>query len=222
VALAVLAGVCHPHRAAMRLLAVPLAVLAFHGFAEPLPQPVRHQLVTAHFWHRGCPVSLSQLRLLTLTYWGFDGRVHTGQLVVNRESATPLLRVFRRLYQLRFRIHHMRLVDAYGQGPRPADTTSVFDCRFASPSPCPGTGGTGHWSMHAYGLAVDLNPVENPYVGCGRTRQRSSRPYLDRSRHRRGMVTPAVVRAFRSIGWGWGGAWLGTDRDYMHFSATGH
>jgi hypothetical protein len=76
--------------------------------------------------------------------------------------------------------------------------------------------------MHAYGLAVDLNPVENPYVGCGRSRDPASRPYFDRSRHRKGMVGRRAVRAFRSIGWGWGGAWTGNTKDYMHFSSTGH
>jgi hypothetical protein len=75
--------------------------------------------------------------------------------------------------------------------------------------------------MHAYGLAIDLNPIENPYTGCGRTRIKESVPYLDRSKRRRGMVTPAVVEAFRSVGWGWGGDWTGT-KDYMHFSAIGH
>ena len=74
--------------------------------------------------------------------------------------------------------------------------------------------------MHAYGEAIDLNPVENPYTGCGRTRDRASVPYLDRSRVRRGMVTPAVVQAFASIGWGWGGYWPGSP-DYQHFSANG-
>ena len=76
------------------------------------------------------------------------------------------------------------------------------------------------WSEHAYGEAVDLNTIENPYVGCGRTRERSSLPYLNRSRLRPGMVTPAVVAAFRSIGWGWGGNWTGSTKDYMHCSAT--
>jgi len=76
--------------------------------------------------------------------------------------------------------------------------------------------------MHAYGGAVDLNPTENPYVGCGMSRDKRGRAYLDRSRLRPGMVTPAVVRAFASIGWGWGGGWSGSTKDYMHFSATGH
>ena len=75
--------------------------------------------------------------------------------------------------------------------------------------------------MHAFGEAVDVNPTENPYTGCGRTRDPGSVPYLNRSRHRRGMVTPAVVATFAAIGWGWGGSWSGT-KDYMHFSSTGH
>jgi hypothetical protein len=160
-----------------------------------------------------------------VTHWGFDGRAHTGQLVVNERFAVPLSRVFRRLYELRFPIRHMSFADAYGpSGSRPADgdVTASFECRQAVPSPCTGGTGTGSWSMHAYGEAVDLNPVENPYVGCGMTRDPSARRYLNRSRHLRGMVTPAVVRAFKSIGWGWGGSWSGSTKDYMHFSSTGH
>jgi D-alanyl-D-alanine carboxypeptidase len=68
--------------------------------------------------------------------------------------------------------------------------------------------------MHAYGLAVDLNPVANHYVGCGQSRDPAARPYRDRSRHRPGMVTPGVVNAFHSIRWGWGGAWTGNTKDY--------
>jgi hypothetical protein len=151
--------------------------------------------------------------------------VQTGQLVVNRSFAAPLTKVFRRLYELRFPIRHMRFGDAYGpSGVRPADgdVTYSFECRQAVPSPCTGGSGTGSWSEHAYGRAIDLNPIENPYVGCGRSRERASRPYLNRSRLRRGMVTPAVVQTFRSIGWGWGGSWSGNTKDYMHFSASGH
>jgi hypothetical protein len=211
----------------IRLLALPLAALAltpFQSSIQPLPAPLRAEL-TGRYWHQGCPVSLSQLRLLTVTHWGFDGRTHTGQVVVNARSAAPLARVFRRLYELRFPIRHLLLADAYGPArsrPADGDISGVFECRQAVPSPCVGGTGTGSWSEHAYGEAIDLNPVENPYVGCGQTRDRASRPYLDRSRLRRGMVTPAVVRAFRSVGWGWGGDWSGSTKDYMHFSATGH
>jgi hypothetical protein len=199
----------------MRLLAVPFALLAFHGTIGPVPAPLRTQCVSAHMWHSGCPVGFSQLRVLTVSYWGFDRRVHSGRLVVNARVATPLRTVFGRLYAMRFPIRHMDPVNLNG------DVTASFECRDAAPSPCPGSSPTGHWSMHAYGEAVDLDPQENPYTGCGRTRDPRSVPYLDRSRVRPGMVTPTVVAVFRSIGWGWGGAWTGT-KDYMHFSVNGH
>ena len=208
----------------MRLLALPLAVLAFHATIQPLPKPVRAEL-NGKYWHQGCPVSLSQLRVLTVSYWDWDGNVQQGQMVVNADAAPKLARVFRRLYELRFPIRHMQIDETYGPvsaQPPDGDITGSFECRQAVPSPCSGGTGTGHWSMHAYGLAVDINPVENPYVGCGMTRDKTALKYVNRSRHRKGMVTYAVVQAFRSVGWGWGGSWSGNTKDYMHFSATGH
>jgi hypothetical protein len=136
--------------------------------------------------------------------------------VVNARAVQPLARVFRRLYGLHFPIRRV------GPLPLNGDITASFSCRQASPSPCTRATGTGTWSMHAYGLAVDLNPGENPYVGCGQSRDPSTRRYFDRSRHRRGMVTGRAIQAFASVGWGWGGAWVGTTKDYMHFSSTGH
>jgi hypothetical protein len=209
----------------LRLLALPLALIALESHQstiQPLPTPLERNL-DGRFWQSGCPVPLSELRLLTVTYWGFDGREHEGQLVVNRDSARGLGTVFHKLNALKFPIRHMRLDDMYGpKRARPADgdVSGSFECRRAVPSPC-GTG-SGNWSNHAYGHAVDLNPNENPYVGCGAVYDPRSRPYVDRSRPRKGMVTPAVVRAFESIGWGWGGAWSGSTKDYMHFSSTGH
>jgi D-alanyl-D-alanine carboxypeptidase len=208
----------------IRLLALPFAVLAFHTSIQPLPAPLRAELKPG-FWQPGCPVPLSALRVLTVLHWGFDHRAHIGQVIVNKDAAAPLARVFRRLYVLRFPIHHMRIADHYGptsSQPADGDVSGGFECRQARPSPCsPGTA-TGSWSEHAYGAAVDLNPAENPYVGCGASYTPTTRAYLDRSRLRRGMVTPAVVQAFRSIGWGWGGAWVGSTKDYTHFSASGH
>jgi len=206
------------------LLAIPLAALAFTSSIQPLPAPLEADL-TGTYWRAGCPVPLTQLRLLTVTHWGFDGKQRTGQLVVDKTAAAPLSSVFKQLYTLRVPIRHMLLSDSYGPKsaqPADGDVSGSFECRQAAASPCSKKTTTTHWSNHAYGLAIDLNPVENPYVGCSRTRQRSSLPYLDRSRLRPGMVTPAVVKAFRSIGWGWGGAWTGSTKDYMHFSANGH
>ena len=211
--------------AVLALPAVLLALAPFHSTVKPLPTPVQKQLKAGGFWHRGCPVALSDLRLLTVTHRDFDGQAQTGQLVVNKRAARPLARVFRQLYRLHFPIRHLQLADAYGpkrSRPSDGDVSGSFECRQAVPSPCSGGRGTGTWSMHAYGLAIDLNPRENPYVGCGQSRDPTARRYRDRSRHRPGMVTPRVVQAFRSIGWGWGGAWTGNTKDYMHFSASGH
>jgi hypothetical protein len=224
------AGLVRLQDAVIRVALVPLIALtvaSFHSTIRPLSAPVRAELKSAGVWQQGCPVSLAQLRVLTVTHWGFDKRVHTGQLVVNADATAPLARVFRRLYELRFPIHHMRLADAYGPAssrPPDNDISGSFECRQAVASPCTSKvrKGTGSWSEHAYGRAVDLNPVENPYVGCGMSRDPGSRRYLDRTRLRRGMVTPAVVAAFHSIGWGWGGSWSGATKDYMHFSASGH
>jgi D-alanyl-D-alanine carboxypeptidase len=212
----------------MRILAAALALFAlqpFHWSTHRLTTAERNMVVDAREWHSGCPVSLSGVRVLTVSYWGFDHRVQEGQLVVNAAAAPKLARVFARLYALRFPIRHMALTDEYGPSrlhPADGDVTASFECRQAVPSPCTGGTGTGSWSEHAYGEAVDLNPVENPYVGCGMTRDKTALSYLDRSRVRPGMVTPAVIAAFASVGWGWGGSWSGSTKDYMHFSATGH
>ena len=190
---------------------------AFRGTISPLKPALRAQM-TGVSWHRGCPLPLSRLRLLTLSYRGFDRRSHTGQLIVNRSVATRVVGVFRKLYRANFPLRRMRLVDAYGGSDFrsiEADNTSAFNCRSAT--------GSSNWSNHAYGLAIDINPIENPYVSAnGTTAHRASRLYLNRSRIRRGMAYPggALVRAFHTVGWGWGGYWSGV-KDYQHFSANG-
>jgi hypothetical protein len=113
----------------------------------------------------------------------------------------------------------MRSIDAYvGNDERSlaADNTAAFNCRYAVGP------GSKRWSTHAYGLAIDVNPVENPYLESGRVHPRAGRAYLDRSNLRPGMAVRGglLVSAFASVGWTWGGRWAGTP-DYQHFSATG-
>ncbi len=173
--------------------------------------------MTGVSWRRGCPVGLRDLRLLTLSHWGFDGRSRTGRLIVHRDVAPALVQVFRDLYATRFPIRRMVPVDAYGGSDFrsiEADNTSAFNCRYVE--------GTTRWSNHAYGRAIDVNPIENPYVSGGSTSHPASRPYLDRARRRPGMAYEggALVRAFDRIGWGWGGRWTSV-KDYQHFSLNG-
>lgn len=207
------------------LAAVALALAApapFQSSIAPLSPEVRSQLRKAEVWQPGCPVALSSLRVLTVTHRDWNGRPQTGQLIVNKSVARPLQRVFRKLYGLYFPIRYLSLDAAYKKRPAGGDVSGSFECRKAAASPCTRATTTTSWSNHAYGFAVDLNPVENPYVGCGQSRDPRAQRYRDRGRHRRGMVTRQVVAAFASIGWGWGGSWTGNTKDYMHFSTTGH
>ncbi|MFL5927397.1 MAG: M15 family metallopeptidase [Gaiellaceae bacterium] len=214
--------------AVLVVVAATSAAAAGTRTIAPLTKAQRAAVIRAREWHRGCPVSLSQVRLLSVRYYGFDHRSHWGTVVVNERVAIGLRNVFARLYAIRFPIHHMQFGDTYGSlndVPKDGDFTASFECREASASPCTGVTTnktTGSWSQHAYGEAVDLNPVENPYVGCGMTRDKTALSYLDRARYREGMVNDSVVRAFASIGWGWGGSWTGSTKDYMHFSVNGH
>ncbi len=198
--------------------------------AVPSRQQQRPQVFTAkvsriqsrsqlrYSWHPGCPVAPSRLRLITMTYRGFDHQVHTGRLVVNAAVTGKLILVFRTLFAMGYPIRRMVPVDAYHGSDFAsiqADNTSAFNCRDAT--------GSSSWSEHAFGLAVDLDPCENPYVAAdGFEAHKRCLRYVDRSLPDPGVIHAGdkVVRAFASVGWGWGGTWQGA-RDYQHFSANG-
>lgn len=170
-------------------------------------------------WRPGCPVAPSALRMIHLTYWGFDGRAHTGAIVVNQSVVAGVVEVFQRLYDQRFPIYEMVPEDAYhgdDNAAAAADDTSGFNCRDAvAPGP-------PQWSVHAYGEAIDVDDVQNPYVDGSTIIPPSGAAYLNRSELRPGMAVPGgtLVDAFAAIGWQWGGRWSpGTD--YQHFSLTG-
>jgi len=174
--------------------------------------------VLAKNWHPGCPVPIADLRLVKVTYWDFEGDVRSGPLIVNEQVADDVLWVFRRLFRAGFPINRIDLAPR----PQPIDwdsrrnLTSSFNCRSA-------TGNPGSLSQHSYGWAIDINPLQNPYVRLdGSVLRAAAKPYRNRSRDHRGMIHPGdvVVRSFARIGWEWGGDWH-TLKDYMHFSLTG-
>ncbi|MEX0754603.1 MAG: M15 family metallopeptidase [Actinomycetota bacterium] len=184
----------------------------------PIRGAIRREIVGTN-WHAGCPVGPRELRLLRVTYRGFDGSTKRGPLVMHRGVADDVLGVFRRLYRHRFPIKHIALPPRYRPNryayDRIRSVTAGFNCR-------PVTDGDS-WSQHAFGLAVDINPVENPYVrGDGSVLRKAALAYRNRTRGRRGMIREGdiVVRSFDRIGWSWGGRWS-TIKDYMHFSAGG-
>jgi hypothetical protein len=170
-------------------------------------------------WHPGCPVGPAALRRVYVSYVGFDGLPRRGELVVDRAVTSDVVVVFRRLYDAGFPIRRIRPVSVYGGSDdrsMAADNTSAFNCRYAVAA------GPRRWSVHAYGEAVDVNTVENPYVEGGRVLPPAGRAYTDRGNVRRGMAVRGgvLVRAFASAGWLWGGRWS-TTPDWQHFSKTG-
>jgi hypothetical protein len=168
-------------------------------------------------WRSGCPVPLSDLRYVELDHWDFDGGERRGELVVHAEFSDDIVEVFEVLFDRRFPIHRMVLVDEYGGddlASMAANNTSAFNCRLAQ--------GSSRWSEHAYGRAIDINPVQNPYVSGATVLPPAGTSYLDRTVPSPGMVLPddVVVGGFAAIGWSWGGDWVSL-KDYQHFSSTG-
>jgi poly-gamma-glutamate synthesis protein (capsule biosynthesis protein) len=191
------------------------AVPRFRGSVAAIDPATRARMRWS--WRPGCPVGLADLRLLRVDHWGFDRRVHRGELVVHRDQARRVLGVLERLFRVGYPIRRMRLVDDYradDDRSMAANNTSAFNCRPVA--------GTSRWSEHAYGRAIDVNPVHNPYVAGRHVSPPAGRPYADRARRAPGTIHAgdAVVRAFAAAGWAWGGAWRGA-RDYQHFSASG-
>jgi hypothetical protein len=187
----------------------------FRSSVRPISAAVRARMGAT--WKPGCPVALADLRYVTVSFRGFDGRAHTGELVVNRGVAAGVVSVFARLYAARFPIEEMRLVTGADLTAHPTgdgNNTAAFVCRAARKQT--------RWSAHAYGLAVDVNPFQNPYRRGSLVLPELASAYLDRDRYRPGMIHPGdpVTRAFAAIGWTWGGTWR-SPKDLMHFSATG-
>jgi hypothetical protein len=165
-------------------------------------------------WHPGCPVGPEQLRRVELDYLGFDGQTHRGALVVHENLVPQVIAIFEQLHRIRYPIERMSTVEHYPRAAdelsMEADNTSAFNCR-AIP-------GSANWSLHAYGRAIDLNPLLNPYIDGTDLEPANAARYLDRTRTDPGLLHKGdpAVRAFTDRGWQWGGAWR-APIDYQHF-----
>jgi hypothetical protein len=164
-------------------------------------------------WRPECPVAPTELRRIDLDYLGFDGSTHRGQLVVNEDVVDEVIAIFGDLKSLRYPIETMRTVDHYPGADDELsmrdNNTSAFNCRAL---------GDG-WSLHAYGRAIDINPLINPYIdSTGDLQPTTAARYLDRGRDDLGLLHDgdAAVQAFTSRGWRWGGDWS-NPIDYQHF-----
>ncbi len=183
----------------------------FPAFASSVSSVTESRLGASY--RQGCPVGPEALSLLRLAYVGFDGMPATGELVVATEIVGDVVEIFAELYAQRFPIRSMATIEAFGaddDASMAADNTSAFNCR-------PVTGGQG-WSLHSYGVAIDVNPRENPYVSGDLVLPPEGRDHLDRDSPAPGMIRAGdpVLSAFTAHGFTWGGSW--TDPvDYQHF-----
>jgi poly-gamma-glutamate synthesis protein (capsule biosynthesis protein) len=184
---------------------------------------IKQRMIRGNSWRKNCPVQLQDLRYLNIGYIDFEGKSKVGELIVHKDVAEDVTQIFEMLYFHKYPINKMQLVSNYGGNDYQSiesDNTSAFNCR-------PVTGDKNKWSNHAYGKAIDINPIENPYVSRKGTSSHSkSTPYLPAKRvHKNNssavdramfLKTDIVVRIFKDFGWRWGGDWKGI-KDFQHF-----
>lgn len=188
---------------------------------EPIPDAVWKEM-QGRSWRPdlNCPAR-EDLVLLTLPYLNFEGRPRLGQMVVAKKVAGVVSSAFTELFDSRaFRIERMELIDKYGGDDAKsmaANNTSAFNCRLV-------TGGK-RLSNHAFGTAIDINPIQNPWVSKGNTDPPAGKAYdssAERTADVIGIITSngVVTKAFKRRKWGWGGDWKCL-KDYQHFSENG-
>lgn len=186
---------------------------AFDGRSQPISDELEKKIVGSS-WREGCPVPIEGLAYLTLSHWGYDERVHSGELIVAKEVAPEVLAVFAELFAAKFPIEQMKLVDEYGADDdrsMEANNTTAFNCR-------PVYGKSTGFSRHSYGEAIDINPKTNPYVTKKKVAPKGGEAFVDRRKSYRGGITAdgLITKVFASRGWVWGGAWRAY-QDYQHF-----
>lgn len=194
------------------------------GFSSrlgPVPDDIRTSMIPAT-WREGCPLPVEKLAYVEVTYWGFDEAVHQGALIVHQDVALEVIDIFAELFEARFPLESVRIIEEFNgddMASMQANNTSAFNCRTIS--------GTSRLSWHSWGLAIDINPLLNPYVKGNRVSPPEGKAHADpETRDKRpqpGYVLDGELchQAFVSRGWEWGGAW--TDRkDYQHFEKRLH
>ncbi len=180
---------------------------------EPLPDEVI-RVISGVSWQEGAPVALEELHLVRLWHWDFEGEPRQGELIVHRDLAEEVTEIFEELFLAEFPISRVRLIDHYGAD----DHLSMADNNTSALNVREVEGASGRMSRHSYGVAIDINPVQNPYVRGERVLPEAGRAYLNREDVRPGMITVGdpVWEAFVTRGWIWGGDWTSL-KDYQHF-----
>ncbi len=191
---------------------------------KKLPQEILSDMMLKNIYSSECPIHHSNLALLNLSYYGFDGKeYHDGKMIVLKDYATNILNIFKILFDNKFPIEKIKLINDYNGSDEDSmsdNNTSAFNCRLIA--------GSRQLSIHSYGLAIDVNPKQNPYItfndGDLKLFPKSGKEFLNRSNIRPGMVeslllneNKTVIEIFKENGFTiWGGTW-NDPIDWHHF-----
>lgn len=187
---------------------------------QSITPEIKNRMLKADSWRQSCPVHLDDLRYINVNHLNFNGQTVSGEIIVHKEVADDIVNIFAELYAIGYPIRQMRLVSDFGANDWQsieADNTSAFNCR-------PITGNKKKWSKHAYGKAIDINPLENPYINRkGHISHKASWKYKKRVHSVNTPENKALLlkndkatKIFKNYGWIWGGDWS-TIKDYQHF-----
>ncbi len=198
-----------------------LSLLAEYRSSISVINPqIKQRMTEGNSWKKGCPIPLKDLRYLRVKHIDFRGNEMMGEIIVHKDAAREVTEIFEELYRMDYPIKKMKLVSDYNGNDWQSiesDNTSAFNCRNAT--------GSRQWSKHSYGKAVDINPIENPYISrSGHISHKDSSIYRKRVHQTPTYADKAillkkdhVVQLFKKYGWEWGGDWSGV-KDYQHFS----
>jgi len=184
----------------------------YHACFGPVPETVVNNMAASR--QAACPTDINDLAYLEISHWGTDDKKHRGAMIVHKLLAFEVLEIFSDLYTNKFPIEQMRLVDEFDGDDNlsmAANNTSAFNCRRS-------TGDHNRLSAHAFGTAIDINPLMNPYVNRTKTLPENGRKYKNRALKAKGLIrkNDACYQAFVKRGWIWGGSWE-RSKDYQHF-----
>ena len=192
----------------------------FNYNISEITSEVKDRMLKANSWRNSCPVHLVDLRYVNVNHLNFEGKTVSGEIIVHKDVADEVVNIFAELYEINYPIKQMRLVADFKANDWQsieAGNTSAFNCR-------PVTGNKKKWSKHAYGKAIDINPIENPYVSKkGYISHKASLKYKKRVHKVNTYADRALLlkndkatKVFKKYGWKWGGDWR-TIKDYQHF-----
>ncbi|KNF10035.1 D-alanyl-D-alanine carboxypeptidase [Gottschalkia purinilytica] len=180
---------------------------------QSIPEEIKKKMIGLS-WHENNNISLDDLSYIKVLHWGFDNKIHKGELVVHNKVSKEIVDIFKELYYVKYPIDKIKIIDEYEANDKLSmedNNTSAFCYRNIA-------SGSNNISKHAYGVAIDINPVQNPYINKDKILPISSKDYIDRSNVRKGMIVKddALYLAFKKRGWIWGGEWKYI-KDYQHF-----